>query len=70
VIARSHRKSVYQPRPASRTKCRSFPFFSFTTDSPLDTLMPTRVKGTQPARILQENAFAVRYNSSERPIVS
>jgi hypothetical protein len=49
VIARSHRKSVYQPRPASRTKCRSFPFISLTIRSPLDTLMPTRVKEAQPA---------------------
>jgi len=49
VIARSHRKSVYQPRPASWTKCRSFPFISLTIGSPLDTLMPTRVKEAQPA---------------------
>jgi hypothetical protein len=70
VIARSHRKSVYPPRPASRTKCRSLPFISLTIGSPLDTLMPTRVKGAQPACILQENAFAVQSNSSQRRIVS
>ena len=70
MIARSHRKSVYQPRPASRTKCRSLPFISLTTGSPLHALMPTRVKEAQPARLLQEDAFAVQYNSSERRIVS
>ena len=50
MIARSHRKSVCQPRPASRTECPTFPFISLTIGSPLDAPTPTRVKEAQPAR--------------------